>query len=192
MVLMLAVIAAPPAALPGGAAAQTLQRGGYAISAAIEEALRTPFHVQTGAGGSIAPRPVGAPPASPLQEAPPTPGTASVPDFATVFWPTLLATYVTDFAAIAFLLCSGNGGCIENVPVSLALGATASVVVPAAVAGRIAGRFKSTLLGSAIGTASVSLMLAMGLDTVLILGLPAIHALATSAAALQRPSRRAP
>ena len=152
VLLVLTAIATPPGATSGGATAQTLAEwDGHSISAAIEEALRSPFHARTGTGAFTA----GDLPTHPSREGPQTPAPDSLPSFAKVFVPTLAATYLADLVGFWAAICwgyGGGGGCIDDETINLALWVTVPVVVPALAAGGVTDRFLPGFVGSALGT----------------------------------------
>ena len=156
VLLVLTAIATPPAATSGGATAQTLAKwDGHSISAAIEEALRSPFHARTGTDESNALRLVGDLPTHPSTEGPQTPAPDSLPSFAKVFGPTLAATYLADLVGFWAAICwdyGGGGGCIDDETINLALWVTVPIVVPALAAGGVTDRFLPGFVGSALGT----------------------------------------
>ncbi len=180
-----AVAQTPPAAVSAGAAAHThAEQGGHSIGASISEARQSPFHsspgmnahgVFTPAGSGLAP-----PPPVPLD----TPANDGLPSFGLVFPPTLLMTFLADFATYWALICGaygGGGGCIDSEQANLAIAVTAPVLVPALVASAFGTPFVPSLLGSALGAAAgVMMMQGMDPDTGPIWMIPLVHASATT------------
>lgn len=135
------------AALPGGAAAQsaTPAMGPGTLGAAMAEALRSPFHAWTGAGGLaiLQPSVVPVPHAGHRQLR----DSAQRPSFHWVFWPTLGAAALSDLAGS--LLVYGAG--YEGSNALLVVGVAIPVLVPATVARIAGGSFAQATLGSAMG-----------------------------------------
>ena len=176
--------------LPAAAAAQVDpgRRDISALSAAIEEARRSPFHAQVGTAATPALRLLGYPPAHPPQEVPQTATTDSPPSFAKVFKHILAVTYLADLVGFWAALCwafGGGGGCIDNGAINLALWVTVPVVVPALTAGGITDRFVPGLLGSALGTVAAFMSVrAIDPDNWPVMFVPAIDAAVTTLVAL--------
>lgn len=161
-----------------------------ALSAAIEEVRRSPFHLQTGVAVSAFLHLPGYPPAHPHQEVRETPAPDSLPTFRAVFLPTVTVTYLADAVGFWALLCwgfGGGGGCIDNGLINLAIGTTIPIVVPAYMAstsGRVG--FKPALIGSAIGAGAVAALIpAIDPDNWPVVLLPLLHAAATTFARLE-------
>ena len=185
--ILLGILSVQCVLLPAAAAAQVDpgRQDISALSAAIEEARRSPFHVWTGAGASTALRLVGDLPAHQSREAPQTAATDSLPSFAKVFAPTLAVTYLADLVGFWAAICwayGGGGGCIDDEAINLALWVTVPVVVPALVAGGVTDRFLPGFVGSALGTvAAIVSVRAIDPDSgPVVLIVPAIDAAVTT------------
>lgn len=181
-------------ALPGGSAAQsaTSAKGPGTLSTAMAEALRSPFHAQTGAVGLAIVQRSGVPFHTP--ETGPVQDSARGPSFHRVFWPTLVAAPPSHLALwfLAYAGCYGGGGCTAGV---LAGGAIA-VLVPATVSRIAGGSFAKGMLGSAVGLGLGGGLAWLAIasfgvdDDVAYWAMPITHAFVTTA--LSRLRARAP
>ena len=173
-----AAVAAPPA---GTAAAQTSLRHHDigALSAAIEEARRSPFHAGIAAADPVIFRPAGYQPVHPLQEAAQeAPGNRLSPR--AVFLPTLTVTLLADVVGLVGFIGWGYGGSGARA----VLAATAAVVVPGLYAGSITNRYAHSLLGSLLGAGGAALILTMDPNPLSVALVPLVHAVMTTAFAL--------
>ncbi len=177
-------------ALPGGAAAQTAPptKGPGALSTAMAEALRSPFHASGGTQAFTILGPVGVPtPHVGYQSAP---DSANRPSFHRVFWPTLGAVFLSEMAFVytIFYCASGGGGrgCTDAEWASRLLVGSATLVLAPPTAARIAGgSFSKGVLGSLAGTALglgfFHLGMGFGLDdSVAYWAIPTTHAVVTT------------
>ena len=148
------------------------------MNAAVEEALRSPFHAQSGNNARFSLGATAHHPVAPLQEARDTSVPARQHSGASVFLPTLTATLLADIVALATLF-GGSGA-------QAALGMTGAAVVPGLVAGAITKRYTRGLLGSLLGAGGATLLLvAFNMDKPLPLALaPVVHAVMTTAFAV--------
>lgn len=181
-ILVILALAGPIAALYGEAAAQTrAERNTLSISAAIEDARRSPFF------------------ATPVRQVPIVLETASLarPEvealqtpadtllfFGRVFWPTLASTYSADLVGFWALLChfhEQGRGCIDSGPVNVAILSAFPVLIPALAASRLGTPFLPALAGSALGTGVALLGVPLiGTDHPVVVFLPFIHAAVTT------------
>ena len=177
---ILSVAAAAVAASPTGTAAQESLRHHdvRALSAAVEEARRSPFHAGIAADAPLALRPAGHLSAHSLREVARTTAD-NRPPFGGVFIPVLAATCLADLVGFVALFNWAYGGS----GALLAVASTGAVVVPGLIAGAITKRYKQSFLGSLIGTVGATLVLfTVDVDNVLALGLaPVVDAVATTA-----------
>ena len=172
---------------PSSVSAQSSLRHNHvsALGAAIEEALGSPFHRQTGAEATASLRLLGHRAAYPPQEIPESPADDSSPSFARVFGPTLAITYLADLVGFWAAICwgyGGGGGCIDDETINLAIWVTVPVVAPALTAGGITDRMLPGFVGSALGTVAAWMSLrAIDPDTgPVVFIVPAIDAAVTS------------
>ena len=180
-----AVTQTPPAAVSAGAAVHTRAvQDGHSIGASISEARRSPFHSSPGTNAHGVFTPAGSGLAPPPPVPPETPANDSLPFFGLVFPPTLLMTFLADFATYWALICGaygGGSGCIDSEQANLAIAVTAPVLVPALVASAFGTPFLPSLLGSALGAgAGLMMMHMMDPDTGPIWMIPLVHASATT------------
>lgn len=175
----------PPAAVSAGAAAHThAVQDGHSIGASISEARQSPFHFSPGtnAHGVFTPAGSGLAPAPPVPLD--TPANDGLPSFGLVFPPTLLMTFLADFATYWALVCAaygGGGGCIDSAQANLAIAVTAPVLVPALVASAFGTPFLPSLLGSALGAGAGLMMIhMMDPNTGPIWMIPLVHATLTT------------
>ena len=173
-------------ALPAGASAQTVPptTGTGALSAAMAEARRTPFHDATGAPGLMMVR-AGSPFAIGGDQL--APDSAGGPSFHRVFWPTAVVTFLSDFAFfLGVVNCEDAAERGVDCTLGFVMGTGAMILGPP-IAARIAGgSFGKGLLGSLAG---------IGLVAAVYFGLsppdgavwlyPPVHALVTTAAAMR-------
>ena len=168
-------------ALPAGASAQTAPptTGTGALSAAVAEALRTPFHNGTGAQGLMMDR-AGSPFAIGGDQA--APDSAGGPSFHWIFWPTAIATFLSDFAFLFGLLSCYDPDCT----LGFVMGTGAMILGPP-IAARIAGgSFGKGLLGSLAGIGLVAAVYyALSPPDGAAWLYPPVHALVTTAAAMR-------
>lgn len=145
--LLPGLLLAASVALPGGTSAQsaTPARGPGGLSTAMAEALRSPFHARTGAGGLAILQPSGVP--VPHADDRQARDSAQGPSFHWVFWPTLGAAALSDLASAILLY----GAAYEGSIALLVAGAAIPVLVPATVARIAGGSFAQATLGSAVG-----------------------------------------
>lgn len=193
--LMPGFLLAACVALPGGSAAQsaTPTRGPGTLSTAMAEALRSPFHAKTGAGGLAIFQPSGVPVPHAWDRQ--IRDSARGPSFHRVFWPTLGAAALSLGAGL-FLTVGGCYGSSHESCVGWSVaGGAIWVLVPATVARIAGGSFGKGVLGSALGAglgfAAFHLGLGIGLDdSVAWWAIPPTHAFLTTA--LSRLRARTP
>ena len=138
-------------ALPAGASAQTAPptTGTGALSAAMAEARRTPFHDGTGAEGIWTVQPVSPFAIGGDQLAP---DSAGGPSFHWIFWPTAIVTFLSDLAFLFGALSCYDPDCT----LGFVMGTGAMILGPP-IAARIAGgSFGKGLLGSLAGIGLVA------------------------------------
>ena len=171
-------------ALPGGAAAQTPPptTGTSALSAAMAEALRSPFYASSGADEFTILRPVGVPtPHAGYQSAP---DSADRPSFHRVFWPTLGVGVLSWLgAAWVTLPCALRpSACSDAEAEARSLASLTALVLVPPITGKIAGgSFTRGVLGSAGGFAVGLLLSHVGQESSAFFALPIVHVLSAAA-----------
>lgn len=166
--------------LPAGPKAQTPlpPDESNTLSAAMAEALQSPFHASSGNGPPFAFGVIGRQSSAFAQETSDTSVADRRSSGSRVFLPTLAAAFLADAAAFVAVASAGYGG--SDGLAILAL--TGAVAVPALTAGSLSGHFKESVLGSPIGAGGAFLIVAMDPDNALTLGLaPTVHAIFTAA-----------
>ena len=169
-------------ALPAGASAQTMPptTGTGALSAAMAEARRTPFHNATAGVESLVTVRLGEVRLPHAGQAAPDSATVS---FHWIFWPTAIGTFLSDLAFVfGVFSCYGE----EDCTLGFVMGTAALILGPPTTARIAGGSFGKGVLGSLAGiglTAAVHEGLGMPDEAFWLY--PFAHALVTTAAAMR-------